>query len=181
LPANLGPNTAYVVHFEHASGSPNGLGIFPKTVNDGLISVTDRSASSRGDGIPDSWRLRYFGTLQNALAEATADADGDGVPNWSEFRAGTNPNDAGSKLHLRNNQTTTDADGRPNGMVLRWPTTAGKTYVIESAPSLFGSPWTPVTTVVQGTGSEVEFRTVSDGNGAVFYRVRLVESPSAGQ
>ena len=31
----------------------------------GLVTLSDRSVSSYNDGIPDSWRLRYFGTLNN--------------------------------------------------------------------------------------------------------------------
>src|ERR1035441_1871221 len=46
----------------------------------GLILLSDRSASIYGDGIPDSWRLRYFGTVNNILSQAAADADGDGRP-----------------------------------------------------------------------------------------------------
>jgi hypothetical protein len=36
-----------------------------------------KSASTFNDGIPDSWRLKYFGSIYNLLSQASADADGD--------------------------------------------------------------------------------------------------------
>jgi hypothetical protein len=53
------------------------------------------------DGIPDWWRLAYFGhALGQAgdLSRGTDDADGDGMSNASEYLAGTNPQDASSRF-----------------------------------------------------------------------------------
>jgi hypothetical protein len=68
IPADAQSSAAYAVHFDHASASPNGIASFPKQAITGLILLSDRSASIYGDGIPDSWRLRYFGTVNNILA-----------------------------------------------------------------------------------------------------------------
>ena len=51
-----------------------------------------------GDGIPDAWELLFFadlGAFGNGL-----DYDGDGISDWAEFRAGTNPTNASSYLRL---------------------------------------------------------------------------------
>ena len=93
IPANAPSSAAYAIHFDHASASPNGIASFPKQTLTGLILLSDRSASSYNDGIPDSWRLRYFGTVNNILSQAAADADGDGASNWHEYIAGTDPTD----------------------------------------------------------------------------------------
>src|SRR5580700_8026269 len=51
------------------------------------------------DGIPDWWRLAYFGhALGSAsdLSRGSDDADGDGVSNLTEFLHGTSPLNAAS-------------------------------------------------------------------------------------
>jgi sugar lactone lactonase YvrE len=60
-----------------------------------LLSVKDASAAV-GDGIPDSWRVQYFGSVSDPRALATADPDGDGASNYQEYLGGTNPVDANS-------------------------------------------------------------------------------------
>ena len=167
LPTNAAPNAAWAVYFEHASASPNGLASLPKRTRAGLITVTDRSASSWNDGIPDSWRLRWFGTTQNLLSAANADADGDGATNWEEYKAGTNPNDPESVLRLRT------ARGESRECVLRWPTASGKAYVIERSPSLVTPVWTALSTN-WGTGGDIEFRDTAPLSSG-FYRVRPLD------
>ncbi|MGD0061121.1 MAG: LamG domain-containing protein [Verrucomicrobiia bacterium] len=46
-----------------------------------------------GDGIPDWWRLKYFGsgTTTDSVSCAACDPNGDGVPNLQEYQNGTNP------------------------------------------------------------------------------------------
>ena len=100
VPANAPSSAAYAIHFDHASASPNGIASFPKQTLTGLILLSDRSSSIYNDGIPDSWRLRYFGTVNNLLSQAAADADGDGANNWQEYLAGTDPTDPKSVLRV---------------------------------------------------------------------------------
>ena len=59
--------------------------------------------SSVNDGIPDAWRAFYFGgsgTTTNSQSAATADPDHDGLSNYHEFLAGTNPTNAAGVLKL---------------------------------------------------------------------------------
>ncbi len=168
IPANAPASAAYAIHFDHASGSPNGLGSFPKRTATGLITLADRSSSTYGDGIPDSWRLRYFGTVNNLLSQATADADGDGASNWQEYVAGTDPTDAKSCLKVSTDQT---AAQQSQDCVVHWPSVQGKQYVIERATDIFSGNWSPVSTN-NGTGADLEFHDVNAGN-VRFYRVRV--------
>ncbi len=163
IPSNASSNSAYAIHFDHASASPNGLASFPKQTRTGLITLADRSISSFNDGIPDSWRLRYFGTVNNLLSQASADADGDGANNWQEYVAGTDPTDAKSNLKV--------STQKGQAGVIRWPSVAGKTYIIERSSSLFAPSWTPVSTNA-GTGADMEFHDITGGR-VHFYRVHV--------
>src|SRR6185436_9096801 len=52
---------------------------------------------SDGDGLADAWEQQYFGNLS---ANPADDTDGDGLNNFREFRAGTNPTDPQSRFEL---------------------------------------------------------------------------------
>ena len=168
IPASASSSAAYAVHFDHASASPNGLASFPKHTQTGLITLSDRSGSSYNDGIPDSWRLRYFGTVYNLLSQANADADGDGANNWQEYIAGTDPTDGKSNLRVSTDQA---AALQRQDCVIRWPSVAGKQYVLERSASLFAPSWIPVSTNT-GSGTDLEFHDAAGGN-VRFYRVRV--------
>ena len=66
--------------------------------------------------------------------------------------------------------------GWARGEVLpvRWPTVAGKTYVLEVSSALGSTNWTALATNILGSGSDVEFQTPPPAS-PQFYRVRLVE------
>jgi sugar lactone lactonase YvrE len=170
VPANCPINAAYAVHFDHASGSPNGIVPFPGRVKTGLITRSNRSASSLNDGIPDEWRLRYFGTLNNLLSQADADADGDGATTLQEYKAGTDPNDRTSVLQASASKTTGNEP-----FTIRWPSVEGIRYEVERSATLFGDSWVPIANKV-GTGLELQFQD-GDSFGKIqyFYRVRVSE------
>ena len=168
LPGNATNSSAYAVHFDHVSASPNGLICFPEQELSGLITVTSRTNSYYHDGIPDSWRLRWFGTIYNSLSISNADACGDGINNYQKFIAGTDPTVAGAYPQLKSKMPV------PAGATtaIHWPTVSGKQYAIERSPSLFPGVWTSLTTNT-GTGTDMEFNDNSAGP-VKFYRVRIL-------
>lgn len=159
IPANATSTSAYALSFVHASASPNGLVSFPRTTYTGLITLSSRTNSTDGDGIPDSWRLRYFGTIYNELSLSNADADGTGMDNWEKYRAGLNPTDPASVLKAGTDQAM--AQG-PRDLVLYWPSVSGKTYIIKRSPTLFPPQWTDISTNI-GDGTYMEIHDTSGG------------------
>ena len=169
IPANATSLSAYAIHFDHASASPNGIISFPRKTLTGLITLSSRTNSSYSDGVPDSWRLRYFFTTNNLLSQASADADGDGANNLQEYLAGTDPTD--SKSFFKNIDTDQGAAQQPNDCVISWPSVSGKQYVIERSSSLVSPIWTAIATN-SGTGTTMEYHDTS-GGGVRYYRVRV--------
>lgn len=169
IPAAATAASSYKIAFAHISASPNGLGILPNQIEEGLVMLSDRSGSSMNDSIPDSWRLRHFGTISNLLSASSADADGDGLTNLQEYRAGTSPVNKASSLRLNSAKNAKDA---PAAITLRWPSVAGKTYTMEWSPSLTDPVWVTLATGLQGTGWDMEYTDGAVGGEPRFYRVR---------
>ncbi|HUS36940.1 MAG TPA: hypothetical protein VM680_16465 [Verrucomicrobiae bacterium] len=167
IPATATADALYTVNITRAEVSA-GLTRFPVTMSDGFIWMLDRANAPWSDEIPDAWRLQYFGSLMNILSAPDADADGDGVTNIDEYRTGTNPNDIGSNFIVKGSNVA-------GGVVLRWPSVAGKTYRLESASALNGATWTVVEDAITGTGGIIQRSQSFNAGQARFYRVNLVQ------
>jgi hypothetical protein len=167
IPTNATSMSSYAIHFDHASGSP-GIGSFPRHTLTGLITLSSRTNSTYNDGIPDSWRLRWFGTVNNLLSVSNADADGAGFNNWYKYVAGLDPTDPKSKLTAGTDQSMAQS---PQDSVIYWPSVAGKQYVIQRSSSLFPGTWSALSTNT-GTGGNMEIHDASGGNSR-FYRVSV--------
>jgi hypothetical protein len=87
--------------------------------------------------IDPAWALRYFGHSPLTEEEKQADADGDGLRNAEEYRAGTDPLDPASVLRI----TSIRRDGT-GGMTLRFLCVAGRNYFIAYSTNLVS--WTEV-------------------------------------
>jgi len=168
IPASASTNAAYAVHFDHASASPNGLASFPKQTLTGLITLASHTNSSYADGIPDSWRLRWFGTVNNYLSISNACPSGDDINNWMKYVAGVDPNTANDFPSL--NSKTPVPSG--SATAIHWPSVNGVEYVVQSSSSLFTGKWTAIATNT-GTGTDMEFDDNSTGT-VKFYRVQIL-------
>jgi hypothetical protein len=132
-----------------------------------LITVGNRTGSSWHDGIPDTWRLLYFGTVSNILSAANADPDGDGANNWQEYIAGTNPLDATSVFEFL---PATPLAG--SAFTLQWPSVVNKNYTLQSSSSL-GSGWTTIATNLIGNSQVLQWTDTNASAGARFYRAQV--------
>jgi hypothetical protein len=91
------------------------------------------------DAVPVEWMAMYFGSQQSSWPSTTADSDGDGMNNYQEFLAGTNPTNSASVLSVQISKTSpgqqsyqTQLSGQtPAGMYLIWNTQPGLTYQVQ--------------------------------------------------
>ena len=95
---------------------------------------------SDGDGIPDSWMLQVFGHRTGLVSDhsrAQDDADGDGMTNLQEYRAGTDPLDPQSnlKLQFQGNDSTT---GLPQ---FSFTAMLGIGYTLQYSDDLMSGNW----------------------------------------
>lgn len=81
------------------------------------------SADADSDGIPNEWETLYFGGFTNAVA--TADTDGDGADNLTEYISGYDPIDSNSVFEV----TSFEAPSSGNSpFILTWNPVEGRLY-----------------------------------------------------
>ncbi len=142
----------------------------------GVQVVKIANVFSDTDGIPDWWRLAYFG---HALGEASDksrgpdDADGDGVSNLTEYLNGTNPLNPASfptlaPFHITQISVTASNVQIGCSTVTNW------SFQLESSNSLgAGSSWSANGLAASGTGGTLTFTDSSaPTNSTRYYRVQ---------
>ena len=124
------------------------------------------SADANSNSIPDTWELGYFGSLTNS---GTADKDGDGLDNYGEWVAGTDPTNGFSRLIFSNVVQT--AGG---GMVVRWSSASNRFYSLKLSTNLVFDPFTAVLTNRAPATPPVNVHTDAVSRfGGAFYRITV--------
>ena len=121
------------------------------------------SPDTAGIGIADDWQLAHFGRIG---IDPNADPDHDGMSNYEEFWAGTDPNDPHSVFAIQPPLLVN------NGQIqIRWQTVAGKTYAMKYSPDLVS--WSALGYSVLGDGSvaTVTETPVNPQNQQQYYRL----------
>jgi alpha-amylase len=123
------------------------------------------------DGIPDWWRLGFFGHPLGDASDSSRgsdDADHDGVSNLNEYLAGTNPSDAGSTFRI------VSADLKSGAVQVTCTTVNGRFYQLQKSDAAqLPMSWTDVGSEVPGTGSTIVLTDPSATNSAAYFRVRV--------
>lgn len=118
---------------------------------------------SDGDGMPDEWEIEHGFRLDFA-GDALLDADGDGMRNVDEYRAGTNPADATSRLLI----TATRA--LESALRLQFEAQAGRTYTILGSDSPDGN-WSRISDIPAGVRREILVEGLSYETASRFFRI----------
>jgi hypothetical protein len=90
------------------------------------------------DGIPDDWRLQYFGHVDpraSDLSRAQDDPDGDGCNNLCEYQAGTDPTNGASYFRI------TSVTRQGSDLWLTWIAGLGRTNVVQATAGLPGGSY----------------------------------------
>jgi hypothetical protein len=123
-----------------------------------------------GIGIADDWQRKYFGHVG---VDPNADPDHDGMSNYAEFWAGTDPLDASSVLAIDPTALLN------NGQIqIRWKSVAGKTYSVQYSAD--ASSWSSLGGSVVGDGSIISvtdpvFDPSNSQESQRYYRVVLTD------
>lgn len=88
-------------------------------------------ANVTSNGVPEWW-LAQHGWTNDFAAAADADADGDRMATWAEWRAGTDPTNAASYLGVSGVGPAAAGDG----LLIRWTCATGRTYRIARSTNI---------------------------------------------
>jgi hypothetical protein len=168
VPSSAQQGQSYSVHLTGVDGGPDGTTDYSMESFPGYAWVLS-TALQPASVTSDEWKIYFFGSLTNSLAADDVDADGDGVPNWQEYLAGTDPTNPKSVFQFAGAGVSTNANG---GVALSWLTAPGKTYILQSIPALGGKSWTSINTNT-GDGYTYQFSPNNYNADAQFYRISL--------
>lgn len=140
-------------------GGPTITATWDRTTNKGTYSTG--AADTDGDGMPDVYESANG--LNPNVNDANGDLDQDGLTNYQEFLAGTNPRDANSVFRV------TRINLASGQVRITWNSVAGKTYTIHAASQVDGS-YVPVRNVTATATGETS-TDFTPSTARQFYRV----------
>jgi hypothetical protein len=138
----------------------------------GTIDIGAFEFQGPGSTISYAWLQRY-GLATDGSADFS-DADGDGMNNWQEWVAGTDPTSATSLLKILAATQTNS----PAGFVVTWESTSARTYYLQRSIDLSASPaFSTIQSGIAGQDGSMSYTdTNAPASGPAFYRIG-VNSP----
>lgn len=114
------------------------------------------------DGLDDAWEDKYFGDTSRSGRE---DFDGDGLTDFQEWLAGTDPRDPNSRFSIY----VCRKDGRSNGVEVGWSARGERFYTLFAQTNLSSKP-IPLTTL-PGQAGEMYYTNFTKTADCLFFRV----------
>ena len=133
----------------------------------GMLSFTGNYTfiDANHNGISDAWEKYYFGSVTANRTQST-DTDGDGMTDYAEFIAGTNPTNAASKLIFLG------MTAQSNKLIqLEWAAIPGRIYQIQRSTNYVA--WAPVSDWVQASASPMSWSTTNSNFRSCLFRVQV--------
>lgn len=119
---------------------------------------------ANANGIPDGWEQVYFGSVSPERTSLT-DTDNDGLSDYGEYVAGTNPTNQLSAWRL-----TATLSSAGNGLELQWPSAPGHGYRVLRSADAFN--WTPATDWIRASTAITGTNLPTFGDSPQFLRVQ---------
>lgn len=132
------------------------------------VSVIASPPIGDSDGMPDPWEVIHG--LDPLIDDAAADLDEDGLSNWAEYIAGTEPDDSDSVFRVGH------ISREPNQTVIHFQTVTGRIYRVLCGETPAPLPWVALPTNVIGDGAEAHVYDQTP-SAACFYRLDVDLAP----
>ena len=151
-------NSAYITNATDLAGDAR--------ITAGTVDIGAFEFPSPGSIVSYAWLQQY--SLPADGSADYVDSDGDGMNNWQEWRAGTVPTNALSRLAM------VAATPGPSGVTVQWQSVGGKFYSLQRATSLgFASPSlvTVFSNIFGNAGTTSYLDSSAPNSESLFYRV----------
>jgi hypothetical protein len=134
----------------------------------GYLEVLPQVSDYNFDGLDDVFQRKYFFPFTSTNAVPAADPDSDGMSNWQEYVAGTNPTNEASLLQM---ESVVQAG---NGATVTWQSVTNRHYQVMGRTNLAVGTWQNVGSVFTPAGTHSSVLDSSATNAVRFYRVQVL-------
>jgi hypothetical protein len=129
------------------------------------LQVTLGFLDTDNDGLDDNWEMAYFDNLSR---NGAADFDGDGMSDFAEYKAGTDPKNAQSLFAFIGISPDPLA-----GIAVQWSSVASKSYTVQRSSDLLTGFANLQTNIAATPGTNYLRDATATNRGPYFYRIRL--------
>jgi parallel beta-helix repeat protein len=152
-------NNAFVTNSTDLDGNPRIVG--------GTVDMGAYEFQTPASVLSYAWALQY-GLPTDGTADFV-DSDGDGMNNWQEWIAGTNPTNAASVLTMSSPVTSPIS----KSVSVSWQSVTGKTYFLQRSTNLYSpAGFSTIQSNLTGQAGTTSFTDTTATNGnSFFYRV----------